>query len=131
MRSVIARRLARLTLVSGAILLGCSSAPTPDTAPPHFVVADVIVSVTNRSSDAMQIYAGTVALELPLGTVRGRSSRSFSLPSDLGQAPGPLHFEARGGQPMTAVRSDTFRVAPGQQVLWTVDGRTSRPVTTR
>ena len=131
MRSLPTQRFVQRAMLLGALMLGCSAAPKQDTTPPRFVVADVIVSVTNQSPGALQIYAGTSVLELPLGTVSGRSSRSFSLPSELGRATGPLHFEARTLRQTTGVRSDTFRVSPGQQVRWTVEAHLSGPVTMR
>lgn len=131
MRATKSRRLVRRVIAFGALLSGCNSAPQPDTGAPHFVIADVIVSITNQSPREMQIYVGTTALEHVLGGVPGRSSRSFSLPSDLGDPKGLLHFEARARRETAGIRSDTFSVAPGQQVLWTISEHSSGPVTKR
>jgi hypothetical protein len=114
-----------------ALVLSCSRARPPEAAAAHFVVADVIVSVTNQSPRELQIYVGTAALEHSLGRVPGRSSRSFSLPSGLGDSTGPLHFEARGRRDGISVRSDTFSVAAGQQVLWAIGESGSGSVTKR
>jgi len=124
-------QLEGLVLMAGVVMLGCKAAPPPDATLPRFVLADVIVSVTNRSTTAMEVYAGTAERDLPLGTVPGRSTRSFSLPSDLGRPASPLHFEAHGPNSPVAVRSDTFRVAPGELVLWTLDEHAAGPVTKR
>lgn len=102
------------------VVSGCRPAPPADQGPPHFVVADVIVSVTNQTPRALEIYLGTAALEEALGPVPGRASRSFSLPSGLGDSKGPLHFEARGRRVVAGIRSDTFSISPGERVLWTV-----------
>jgi hypothetical protein len=121
----------RRVMTLGLLLVGCHAPPPPDAGAPHFVVADVIVSVTNQSQRELQIYLGTGAQEHSLGPVPGHSSRSFSLPSDLGQSTGPLHFEARVRREATGVRSDSFSVSPGQQVLWTVGDHVSGAVTKR
>ena len=131
MRATKTERLIRRVIGLGVILLGCNSAPRPDTGAPHFVVADVIVSVTNQSQRELQIYLGSGAQEHSLGPVPGRSSRSFSLPSGLGDSTGLLHFEARARREATAVRSDSFSVSPGQQVLWVVGERGGGTVTKR
>src|SRR5258706_11627338 len=88
-----------------ALLHGCDPAPPPDAGEPHFVIADVIVSVANQSPRELQIYVGSRALEHSLGSVAGHSTRSFSLPSDLGQFAESLHFEAREPRSATGIRS--------------------------
>ena len=118
-------------LALAALCVACDSAPRPDTGTPHFVVADVIVSITNRSPRELQLYVGTAALEHALGPVPRRSSRSFSLPSDLGDPQVPLHFEARALRAASGIRSDTFSISPGQQVLWAIDARGGGAVTKR
>ena len=118
-------------LALAALLAGCESVPRPDTGAPHFVVADVIVSITNRSPRELQLYVGTAALEHALGPVPRRSSRSFSLPSELGDPHGPLHFEARTLRATSGIRSDTFSISPGHQVLWAIDASGGGAVTKR
>jgi len=78
------------------------------------------VSVTNRSPRELQIYVGNRALEHSLGSVPGHSTRSFSLPSDLGQSAESLHFEARERRSASGIRSDTFSISPGEQVRWAI-----------
>ena len=58
-------------------------------------------------------------------------SRSFSLPSGLGESAGPLHFEARARREATGRRSNAFNISPGQQVLWTIGEGGSGTVTRR
>lgn len=121
----------RFEVLVVALLLGCNAAPPPGGGGPHFVVADVIVSVSNQSSRELQIYVGSGSQERELGPVPGRSSRSFSLPSGLGDSTEPLHFEARARRSTTGIRSDTFSVSPGEQVLWAVREQGSRAVIKR
>ena len=103
----------------------------PDTRAPRFIVADVMVSVSNQSAREMQIYVGSATQEHVLGPVPGRSSRSFSLPSGLGDSTRALHFEARAGRQTPGVRSDPFSVSPGEQVRWVIGERGGGTVTKR
>lgn len=131
MRVTLSQRLFPGLAACAILFLGCDSAPPADPGTPHFVVADVIVSVTNRSPRGLQISVGTESLDRPLGEVSARASRSFSLPSDLGRPEAPLHFEARAARQSAVTRSEQFSVAPGQQVLWTIGEHGTGPVTKR
>jgi len=113
------------------LLLACDTPARPDTRAPQLIVADVIVSVTNRSSREMQIYVGSATQEHSLGPVPGRSFRSFSLPSGLGDSTKPLYFEARARRHLNGIRSDPFSVSAGEQVLWVVGERGGGTVTKR
>ena len=107
-------------------LVGCKSAPPPTAGPPHFVVADVIVSVRNQSGRDIQVSLASATGDHPLGPVPGGSSRSFSLPSGLGESAGDLRFEARDRR--GAFRSNPFSLSAGQKVVWTIDERGSGAV---
>ena len=113
------------------LLSGCERSPQPVEGTPRSVVADVIVSVRNQTPRRMLIYLEAGATEHSLGVLAARSSRSFSLPSGLGEAMSALQFEARERGATTGFRSGVFSLSPGQQALWTFDEGGSRAVTTR
>ena len=97
-------------------------APVPRTS--GSIVTDVIIQVNNAASRDKAIFLEARAQEHRLGTVRGHSSRSFSVPSGAGDSTGTLRLEARELAYPT-VRSGAFRLAPGDRVVWTLD-RTGR-----
>ena len=110
------------SLILGALLLtACKPESRADNPSQRFVVADVILTVNNRSARAVEISLASDTLDHPLGTVARRASRSFSLPSALVGTRSMLHLEAvlDGAQP---VRSDAFEARRGQKVVWTFDG---------
>ena len=120
----------------GAVLLAafspaCEKAPSLDSGEHHRVVADIIVSVTNQGQRQVMIYVGSRRLEHSLGMVLGRSTRLFSLPSDLGQSGDSLHFEARPGGSISGTRSGTFSVSPGEEVRWSIGEHGSGTLTKR
>jgi len=80
-------------------------------------VVDVILTVTNQSRRAAHVSLQTDTLQRILGDVASGASQSFSLPSVLVGSPSPLHLEATGDGGM-AVRSETFGVRRGEQVVW-------------
>jgi hypothetical protein len=112
-----------------ALLAGCKTAPETAAAEPHFVVADVILSVNNQSGREMEVYLLAGSVEHSLGGIAARSSRSFSLPGGLGDSRAETRFEARRRRASTGIRSDLFSLAHGQQVRWTFDEKGSRGVT--
>lgn len=113
------RKLARS---SGLLLCAVLSACEPQTGarkPDHrSVVADIIVTVINRSGRGVQVSLESDTLGYVLGKVMSRASRSFSLPSRLGGSPSVLHLTAihDGG---SRVRSEAFQVHRGEKVVWT------------
>ena len=136
-RNIVHIRIIRLSALAAGLVAfsvlasACERASPPVDATAHSVVADIIVSVSNQTARRMQIFLKGGATEHPLGVVAERSSRSFSLPSGLGESAGALRFEAREPRASTGIHSDAFSVSPGQQVLWAFDERGSRAVTTR
>ena len=93
----------------------------PDSAPQNRdIVADVIVSVTNRTSREQQIFLLTKVAAHPLGAVPGQASRSFSVPSDAGDSTIKLWMEARMQRERGRSRSDSFHLLPGQRAIWTI-----------
>lgn len=121
--------LAAGLVIVAALLAGCKPAPDTAAAAPHFVVADVILSVNNQSGREMAVYLLAGGVEHSLGAIAPRSSRSFSLPGGLGDSRGEIRFEARERRASAGIRSDLFSLAHGQQVLWTFDEKGSRGVT--
>ena len=113
-----------------AVLLCAVGACATDRAPvpraSGSIVADVIIQVINQSPRDKRIVLEAGAREHHLGIVRGRSARSFSVPSGAGDSSGALRLEARE-QPFPAVRSALFRMSPGDRVNWLLD-RTGRGV---
>ena len=109
------------SLLLGALLLtACEPEAGADKPRQHLVVADVILTVNNRSERAVQISLESDTLDHQLGNVARRASRSFSLPSALVGTRSVLRLKAvlDGAQP---VRSDAFEVRRGQKVVWTFD----------
>ena len=112
-------RLGRL-LMGALLLTACEPEARADNPSQRFVVADIILTVNNRSARAVQISLESDTLDHPLGSVARRASRSFSLPSALVGTRSVLRLKAvlDGAPP---VRSDAFEVRHGQKVVWTFD----------
>jgi hypothetical protein len=119
------------SLCAGSVLAAaCGGAPEPPDSLSRSVAADVILSVTNHTPRRMIIYLRAGTTEDSLGIVAERSSRSFTLPSGRGGSDS-LVFEARPARSTAGIRSESFLVTGGQQVLWTFDERGSKQVMTR
>ncbi|MEO5825854.1 MAG: hypothetical protein ABIR59_08205 [Gemmatimonadales bacterium] len=97
-------------------------------APPKFVVADVILSVSNMSARKMHVSLRAGQGAHRLGTVPAHAARSFSLPSDLGPVR-DLAFQASDRS--RSIRSSSFQFTPGQRILWTFDDKGSGAVVSR
>ena len=117
------RKLARSTgLLLCFVLAGCESQTGIRNAGPHSVVADVILTVVNRSDWAVQVFLESDTLRYVLGDVTTRAVRSFSLPSRLGVTLPVLHLLAvRDGKVLG--RSDGFQVRRGEKIVWTLEGQ--------
>ncbi len=122
-------RRVRSVIIMAALVAGCKATARPAAAESHFVVADVILSVSNQSRMEVRIYLLAGVTEYALGAVPPRSTRSFSLPGGLGDAQDDLSLEARERREGTGIRSASFSLSHGQQVLWTFDEKGSRTVT--
>ena len=113
-----------LVRVAATVALAACAPATPalpDSAPQNRdIVADVIVSVTNRTSREQQIFLLTKVAAHPLGAVPGQASRSFSVPSDAGDSTIKLWMEARMQRDRGRSRSDSFHLSPGQRAIWTI-----------
>lgn len=117
--------------ILAAVISACAG--HDQTVPPasRSIVADVIISVDNRSPRPKLIYLDAGRAEHSLGPVPARSSRSFSLPSAAGDSTADLRLEARDRRGGTLERSPAFRVSSGQRVRWELDQYGSGSVLTR
>jgi hypothetical protein len=112
-------RMRSYALYLGVVMLtACEPEARAEKPGQRFVVADVILTVTNRSERTAQIALESDTLTSELGDVASGASQSFSLPSALVGSSSALRFKAMydGAH---ATRSDTFQVQRGQQVMWT------------
>jgi len=80
-------------------------------------VVDVILTVSNQSRRAAHVSLQSDTVQRLLGDVASGATQSFSLPSALVGSPSPLRLEAIGDGGMV-VRSQTFGVVRGEQVVW-------------
>ena len=124
-------RRALRVVVAASVLPACASNEPHESPGPRYIVADVIVSVDNRTSRPMFIYVEAGAMQHVLGEIPKEASRSFSLPSGAGDSTSALQLEAREHRTTPGVRSDTFHVTSGQRVSWTLARDGSSAVTTR
>ena len=97
----------------------------------HQIIADVVVTVANRTSREKRIYLTAGQARHALGTVTGRSSRSFSVPSSAGDSTTALRMEADDARGSRLNRSDIFHLVSGQRAIWTIDGGTRGVLTMR
>ena len=93
-------------------------APVPQAA--RYIVADVLIAVTNQTSRDKRIFLEAGSNEHGLGIVHGHSSRSFSVPGGAGDSTSDLRLEARELR-AAAIRSGTFRLSSGDRVVWMLD----------
>lgn len=98
----------------------CAHDDAPPTRAPSSIVADVIIAVTNQTSQDKRIFLEAGVKEHPLGVVRGHSTRSFSVPSGAGDSTSDLRLQARQ-HPFAPVRSGVFRLSSGDRVAWLLD----------
>ncbi len=111
---------------------GCKSGDEARTLPAsRSIIADVVVSVDNRTSNPVLIYAGAGDVSEPLGTVPRMALRSFSVPSSLNQPVQVLHLDARGQNGTPRAHSQSFRLSSGHRVIWTLDRTHNGTVTMR
>jgi hypothetical protein len=111
-------------------LSGCATDEPREPPASQSIVADVIIAVDNRSWRPMLIYVEAGQAEHSLGSVPGRSSRSFSLPSGAGDSTTNLQLEARERGAGARVRSQPFRVSSGQRISWTLQRSGTGTMTT-
>ncbi len=117
-----------MIVVAGVV--ACASDLSHESPASRSIVADVVLTVDNRTSRPSLIYLRSEDRSDSLGEVPRRSVRSFSLPSGAGDSTTALELEARYDRTVPGVRSPSFHLSPGHQVLWTVD-RVSSGVTMR
>jgi hypothetical protein len=126
----VSRRIGRL--ISLAILASaCGTDDRREPPPSRSIVADVILTIENRRSQAALIYLEAGTFRDSLGVVPRRSSRSFSLPSGAGDSTNALRLEARERRTVPGLRSEAFHLSSGHQVVWTLDRSRTTAVTMR
>ena len=103
------------------LLAACEPEAGAESQGQRLVVADVILTVANRSPQAVQVSLESDTLDHPLGDVSSSASRSFSLPSAVVGTSAHLRLKAvhDGASP---VRSEPFEIQRGQKVVWTFSG---------
>jgi hypothetical protein len=124
-------RVVRQLAVAGAVSGACTTTDPRDPHVSRSVVADVIVSVDNQTSRQMTIYLDAGATHDSLGVVLAKTTRSFSLPSGASDSTNALQLEARERRRGSGVRSGSFRLTPGHQVVWTLESAGTTSVTMR
>ena len=113
------RNVLPITLLASA-LMACARDDVSTRQQPQFIVADMIISVTNQTARNRAIVLTMDSREYPLGVVHSRSSRGFSVPSGAGGDMRTLHLEARE-RALPTLRSDAFRLFSGESVVWRLE----------
>jgi hypothetical protein len=108
-------------LVLTGVLAACTADGQHEPRASRPIVADVILTIDNRTARGVVIYIEAGNTRDSLGVVPRRSSRSFPLPSAVGDSTSALRLEARAGRAAADLRSDVFHVSSGHQVVWTID----------
>lgn len=114
------RNRVRIAMV-GLLMAACSRDEQGESRASRSIVADAIISVSNQRPQEAHIFLQAMAQEHSLGVVPARSSRSFSVPSAVGQATTELRLEARTRRASPGIRSTIFLLASGRRVEWTLD----------
>lgn len=114
-----------------SLVIACTTDNRRESASARYIVADVVVSIDNRTPRQAIIYLRADTAEYLLGSVAHNSSHAFSLPSSAGDSTTALWLEARAIEPGSSVQSRPFRLSSGHQVSWTLDGTRTGAVTMR
>jgi len=125
-------RLSRIRLVAVVCLLSsCTTETHREPRVSRSIVADVILTIDNRTSRAVMIVLEAGTTRDSLGVVLSRSSRSFSMPSTASDSTLLLRFEARENHTGRGFRSEAFRLSSGHQAVWVIDRTRNDAVTMR
>lgn len=123
------RNVFRIALVECLFAVsGCDGPPT--NRPLSHIVADMSISVKNETSGERMVVLEGAAREYELGVIPAFSSRSFSVPSDLDYSTSSLELEARG-RFRPELRSNVFKLMPGDRFVWVLRDPGVRPATAR
>jgi hypothetical protein len=120
-----------LMSASGGACSAGSPSPPPAHASGRQIIADVIVTVINRTGRAAHIILVAGVNRHSLGIVERRASRSFSVPSDAGDSTNALRMEARSAGTSAVRRSNIFHLASGQRAIWTITSDSTGVLTKR
>ena len=117
------RYLKRNLLAMG--LFACSVTSCAREEPPapraaRYIVADMIIAITNQTSREKSIFLEAGSKVHRLGIVPGHATRTFSVPRGAGDTTNHLQLEARE-QRTAGIRSGTFRLSSGDRVVWMLD----------
>lgn len=127
-----ARAARGVRLTSVAILVtACAADPQPLPRVSRSIIADVIVTIDNQTRQGMVIYVEAGTTRDSLGIVPRGSSRTFPLPSAVGDSTSLLRLEAHDSHARSSLRSDVFRLASAHQVVWTIRRNGNASVTMR
>lgn len=119
-------------LAAGALVWGACEKPRPAAeGEPRLVAVDMILSVNNRTRQAKTIYLLAADGEHLLGRVESMGSSTFSLSGSVAETPDSIRLEAREGRAATGIQSHRFRIARGQQSIWTFVGSGAGAIATR
>lgn len=113
------------------IAYGCAGGEQRTVPVSRSIIADVVVSVDNRTERPVKISAGTRSFTETLGVVPGRAIKLFSIPSSLGNSVTPLMLDARLSGGTLSARSPSFRLSNGHTIVWTIDNSSTGIVTMR
>ena len=126
------RSYVRRWITAGLLAVACSRGERAVNAAPasKSIMTDVVLTVDNRMPSLLIVYLESAGRIDSLGTVARGMTRSFSVPSGIGDSSTVLYLRARNRASAPGIRSQAFHLAPGEQVLWTVD-RSRSVVSTR
>jgi len=113
--------LTRFYLFFPIVVLTACASDVPAAQRSQRSVVDVILTVRNESRLATQVTLTSETARVVLGDLAGGAAQSCSIPSALVGSPSMLRLEAvsDGGTP---VKSDSFQVRRGEQVVWSFAG---------
>lgn len=118
-------------IVLTVIAYGCSGGEQRTVPVSRPIIADVVVSVDNRTGRQVQISAGADSFVETLGVVPEGAIKLFSIPSSLGKSITPLRLDARVNGGTLSARSPSFRLSNGHTIVWTIDQSRTGIVTMR
>jgi hypothetical protein len=112
-----------------SMVVACTTDRDIDPRPGRSIVIDVILTIDNQRARSVMVYLESGTRSDTLGMVPRGANRSFALPSGAGDSTSVLRLEAR--ERRSVVRSRTFQVTPGHQVVWTLDQTSGGTMTMR
>jgi len=119
------------SVIIAALVSSCDSGERREPRSSRSIIADIILTIDNRTPQSVLVYLRSEGRSDSLGQVARRSTRSFSLPSGSGDSTTALRLEARRTRIGSSTLSTVFHLASGHQVVWALDQSRTGTLTMR